>query len=127
MRTMRAAAILVVMLAISGAIQAADRGHAPWRSIGHNVSVRVWAVRGVRNTWSWDFRNDGSSTITYMTFNYVAYHPDGTTSTHGDIVPFDLRPGQAVGGWIAFAADSVSEPAIFIKQISTRGARASAR
>ncbi|HEY3121722.1 MAG TPA: hypothetical protein VGL15_13935 [Vicinamibacteria bacterium] len=121
MPKVRSALLILCLLSFCSGVVAADRRHAPWRDIGHEVSVRVWPLTGVENTWSWDFRNDGAETITLMKFSYVTRTPDGSTFTRNDVVPGDLRPGQMIGGWIAFMAESTSEPTIVIKEVKKRG------
>jgi hypothetical protein len=120
MRKVRSALLFLCLLSFCGGVVAADRRHAPWRDIGYDVSVRVWPLTGIKNTWSWDFRNDGADTITSMKFSYVARSPDGSTFTRNDVVPGDLRPGQMIGGWIAFMTESTSEPTIVIKEVKRR-------
>jgi hypothetical protein len=123
MPRVRSVLLFLCLLSFCVGVASADRRHAPWRDLGHEVSVRVWQVTGVKDTWSWDFRNDGPETITSLRFVYLARHPDGSTYTRSDIVPGDLRPGQTIGGWIAFTADSISEPTIVLKEVRARGRR----
>ncbi|HEY2943730.1 MAG TPA: hypothetical protein VGN09_14955 [Vicinamibacteria bacterium] len=127
MRKVRSALLFLSVLTFCGGVAAADRRHAPWRDIGHEVSVRVWPVTGIKDTWSWDFRNDGVEAIRYLEFRYVARSADGATLIRTDVVPRELRPGQVVGGWMAFMAESTSEPTIAIKEVNKRGARSSRR
>lgn len=82
---------------------------SPWYGIGNDVSVSVCQVSS--DTWTWKFRNDGSTTITYMTFGYTDKDGD-----HPDILPGSLRPGAVIGGWAAFTASS-RPTRIWIKEI----------
>lgn len=90
----------------------AEENWSTWRSfVGENVSVSFSQVN--RETWTWKFRNDGGTAITYMAFQYA--DKDGS---HNDVLPFTLQPGQAFGGWAAFTASS--NPTIRIVKITRK-------
>ena len=92
----------------------ADTGEwSRWRSFDRaHVSVSFLQVN--RNTFTWKFRNDGASTITYMKFEY-----EDNDGTHVDFLPGSLRPNAAIGGWAAFTA--VSMPTIRLVEVTRAG------
>lgn len=100
------------VLALGGSAPSAqaDDGHwSSWRSFdSEEVSVSFNQVK--RDTWTWKFRNDGNRTITYMKFQYT--DKDGT---HSDLLPIDLKPRAAHGGWTSFTASS--NPSIRILEL----------
>jgi hypothetical protein len=59
---------------------------------------------------TWEFRNDGATTITYMDYYYT-----DSTGQHTDVFPGTLKPGQVFGGWAAFTG--VGSTSITIKTI----------
>ena len=79
-----------------------------WSSIGDDVSLSYSQL--TKQTWTWRFRNDGSTAITFMTFTYTDV--DGE---HPDVLHGSLAPGKVYGGWGAYAARS--RPIIVIKEI----------
>jgi hypothetical protein len=79
-----------------------------WSSIGDDVSLSYSQL--TKQTWTWRFRNDGSTAITFMTFTYTDV--DGE---HPDVLHGSLAPGKVYGGWGAYAASS--RPMIVIKEI----------
>ena len=70
----------------------------PWQSAGNGVSVSFKQVN--KDTWTWRFRNDAASTITFLEFSYDDNGP------HTDVLPATLASGESFGGWSAFTASS---------------------
>lgn len=88
-------------------------------SLGQGVSVSFLVVNKRTNKpsdWTWRFRNDGSTTITELEFDYVE-HKFIQTETKHDIFPGTLEPGKSFGGWAAFLAESEGRPTINITKI----------
>ena len=88
----------------------------PFWSVGNNVSVSFVRVNG--STYTWKFRNDGYNSIKYMKFTYS--YTDADTyqyKTDVDFLPGSLNPGQVIGGWAAFTANSRLQPTIHIVEI----------
>jgi hypothetical protein len=77
--------------------------------LGNGVSVSYCQVNNT--TWTWKFRNDGDTTITYMSFEYV-----DTRGSHSDVIPSNISPGGSSGGWSVYTA--YSKPDIRIKSVS---------
>jgi hypothetical protein len=75
-----------------------------WSSMGDDVSLSYTQL--TKETWTWRFRNDGSTAITFMTFTYT-----DANGEHPDVLPGSLQPGEVYGGWGAYAASS---PAIIV-------------
>jgi hypothetical protein len=90
-----------------------------WVYLGNGVSVRFKIVqRNYENgnpLWTWQFRNDLSSKITYLKFEYTEYKP--YSEKHTDYFPGSLRGGETFGGWSAFTATSTIQPSIRIVEI----------
>jgi hypothetical protein len=82
-----------------------------WDYLSNQVSVSYNQVQ--RDTWTWKFRNEGVTTIKYMSFKY--WDKDGE---HRDVLPGSLRPGEVFGGWAAFTASS--RPTIVITEIERK-------
>ena len=82
-----------------------------WSSIGEDVSVSYTQLS--RGTWTWKFRNDGSTSITFMTFTYA-----DASGEHPGVLPGSLQPGIVYGGWGAYSASS--PPIISIKEIKRK-------
>ncbi len=86
-------------------------------SIGNGVSVSF--ARVDNGTYTWKFRNDGYNKITYMKFTYSYIDSNtGMFQTQTDFLPGSLRPGEVIGGWTAFTANSRSQPTIMIRDIT---------
>jgi hypothetical protein len=94
-----------------------------WRPIDYTngVSARFRIVqRDYRNgmpLWTWQLKNDESSTITYMEFTYTDYSSRYESRERKDILPRDLTQGDSVGGWAAFTAVAPYEPTLRITKI----------
>jgi hypothetical protein len=101
---------LIIALALCGLLSscASPTDWREWWSIGDDVSVSYAQI--TKQTWTWRFRNDGSTDITYMTFTYI-----DANGEHSDVLPGSLAPGKVYGGWGAYAASS--RPMIVIKEI----------
>lgn len=92
--------LFAVLALLAGIHQAAAKvSWSTWQSLGNSVSVRFSQVPGT-TTMTWEFRNDGTTTITYMDYYYT-----DTTGLHTDVFPGTLKPGQAFGGWAAFTGN----------------------
>jgi hypothetical protein len=100
--------IIAVTLCGSLSLSACATYWSAWSSIGDDVSLSY--ARLTKETWTWKFRNDGSTVITFMTFTYT--DADGE---HPNALPGSLPPGAVYGGWGAYAASS--PPSIVIKEI----------
>ncbi len=90
----------------------------PWALLGNSGLVfDVSRVNGTTETWR--FLNAGTNTITSMQFNYSYVDANsGQQATQSDILPFPLRPGQSVGGWTAYTANTRGDIEISITQMS---------
>src|SRR5689334_21354338 len=97
--------VAVMVLSLMSTSAKADAHWSQWEYIGNGVSVSFTQV--TRDTWTWKFRNDEGATIRYMEFNYI-----DSQGTHPDILPVDVKPGAAFGGWAAFT--SSTRPTIVI-------------
>jgi hypothetical protein len=54
-----------------------------------------------------------------MNFNYSYVDADsGQPATQSDVLPFALAPGQSVGGWAAYTANTRGNISLAITQIS---------
>jgi len=104
-----ATAALFVLTAFPIAAQAQQSNWSAWQPCGNSVSVSFSQVAGT-STWTWKFRNDGTQAITYMDFYYT-----DNTGQNTDVLPGSLNPGDVIGGWAAFTANS--RPTIQIKSI----------
>ncbi len=82
-----------------------------WEALGQGVAVSYCEVD--KKTWTWRFRNDGTTTITNMTFSYR--DKDGT---HPDLIPGSLKPREVFGGWASFT--SSSKPTITLKTVTRK-------
>ena len=89
----------------------ADTQWSGFQSVGSGVSVSFAQVN--RDTWTWKFRNDEDTTITYMDFKYTDSKGD-----HKDTLPGSLGPHKVFGGWAAFTASS--RPTIEISKIKRK-------
>ena len=92
--------LIVAILALAGVTTAqAEDKWSSFEDIGQGVSVSYCQVS--KTMWTWKFRNDQQTTITYLAFTYS--DKDGA---HRDIFPGSLAGGKAFGGWAAFTASS---------------------
>jgi hypothetical protein len=106
--------VLVVTLATVASAYADN--WSIFRPIGNNVSVSFTPADST--TYTWKFRNDGYNRITYMEFRYSYINANtGLPETETDVLPGSLGPGEVIGGWAAFTAESRSEPLITITNI----------
>ena len=103
--------IILLVFALTIISAKADAVWTAWKDIGEKISVSFTQVN--KSTWTWKFRNDGETTVTYMDFNYT-----DTKGTHPDVFPGTLAPHKAFGGWAAFTAES--KPEIKIKKITRK-------
>lgn len=90
----------------------------PWAALGDSGLV-FGLSRVDANTVTWRFLNAGSNTITGMNFNYSFVDAtSGQPTTQSDLLPFPLAPGQSVGGWTAYTANTKGSITFTITQIS---------
>ena len=105
----------------SGVTMALPPSQAPWRQwvpLG-NTGLMLSVSRVNATTLTWRFRNAGSQTVQSMGFNYTYVDADtGQTKTDSDILPFLLMPGQGVGGWAAYTANTRGNVFIQITSIA---------
>jgi hypothetical protein len=91
-----------------------------WVYVSNGVSVRFKIVqRNYENgnpLWTWQFKNDLGSKITYLKFEYTEYK-GYSAEKHTDYFPGSLRGGETFGGWSAFTATSTIQPSIRIVEI----------
>ena len=84
--------------------------------LGDGVSVSF--ARVTSDTYTWKFRNDLSSRITYMKFRYSYVDANsGILQIERDVLPGTLRSGEVFGGWSAFTSNSRVPPTISILEI----------
>jgi len=105
--TMRCVIIAVILCGLLS-LSACASNWSVWSSIGDDVSLSYTRLN--KETWTWRFRNDGSTAITFMTFTYT-----DANGEHSNVLPGSLQPGAVYGGWGAYAASS--PPNIVIKEI----------
>jgi hypothetical protein len=87
---MRYVIVAVTRCALSSLSARASEWSA-WSSIGDDVSLSYTQL--TKETWTWRFRNDGSTAITFMTFTYT--DADGE---HPGVLPGSLEPGMVDPG-----------------------------
>jgi hypothetical protein len=90
----------------------------PWAALGDTgLMFDVSRVNGTTATWR--FLNAGSNMITSMQFNYTYIDAkSGQRTTQSDILPFPLAPGQTVGGFAAYTANTRGNVEISVTQMS---------
>ena len=90
----------------------------PWQFLGSS-GVAVSVTRVDAKTLSWEFFNARPDNITSLNFNYTYVDADtGQNSTQKDLVPLTLKPGDALGGWTAYTANTRGNINIQITQMS---------
>jgi hypothetical protein len=94
----------------------------PWAPLG-NTGLMFDLSRVNGTTVTWRFYNAGSNTIASMYFNYSFVDADtGQQTTQSDLIPLTLAPGQSLGGWSAYTANTRGGIDIAVTQISCRQA-----
>jgi hypothetical protein len=98
-----------------------------WVPVGKDVFVK-WTIvtrdfEGRDHFWTWHIKNGGRETITTLEFEYHGTKK-GAPFVGRDLVPYDLAPGQAHGGWSSFSAVSSTTPGIRITRFETREGKA---
>jgi len=89
-----------------------------WVPLG-NSGLVFDVSRANTATLTWRFLNAGTNTISAMNFNYSYVDADsGQPATQSDVLPFALAPGQSVGGWAAYTANTRGNISLAITQIS---------
>jgi hypothetical protein len=92
----------LLFIAFPAALTAQPANWGPWQPCGDAVSVSFLEVTGT-SVWTWRFRNDGPVPITYMDFYYT-----DNTGRNTDVLPSSMfKPGDILGGWAAFTANSL--------------------
>jgi hypothetical protein len=90
----------------------------PWTPLG-NTGLVFGVSRVDATTLTWRFLNAGQNTIAGMNFNYSFIDANsGQPSTQSDLLPYGLAPGQSVGGWAAYTANTKGNITLSITQIS---------
>lgn len=93
--------------------------------LGQGISVRFckvqdkWDDKG-NSGWTWSFRNDEPTTITYLEFEYTEYHGMWDIEKQHDVFPGSLKGGKIFGGWASFLAVSNRRPDIRIIKIERK-------
>ena len=107
----RVTVVILLLVGLAAATPTARADWSTWQDVGNGVWVSYTQVN--RDTWTWKFKNVGTTTITYMRFTY-----EDKDGEHPDILPGSLRPNAVIGGWAAFTASS--RPTINIVEINRR-------
>lgn len=90
----------------------------PWQLLG-NTGVAVSVSRVDSKTLTWEFFNGRPDRVTSLNFNYSYVDADsGQNTTQKDVVPVTLKPGDALGGWTAYTANTRGSINIVITQMS---------
>lgn len=90
----------------------------PWTPLG-NTGLVFGVSRVDATTLTWRFLNAGPNTIASMNFSYSYVDAtSGQPATQSDLLPFALAPGQSVGGWTAYTANTAGNITLSITQIS---------
>lgn len=96
---MRLALAVLVFAAASTLVHAGDLVWSEWEPISNEVSVSFAETSLPVNPWTCRFRNDGTTKITYMKFEYWDTFSGGWKR---DWLGFDLEPGASRGGPLHF-------------------------
>jgi hypothetical protein len=94
---------------------------APWGAWANLGSTGlVFDVSRVNDTTlTWRFLNAGSNTISSMQFNYTYIDAaTGQQATLSDVLPYALSPGQSVGGWAAYTANTRGNVSVAVTQMA---------
>jgi hypothetical protein len=110
---------VLAAVALSAATLMAEGNWGPWKQVCCTNDVVVRFNRVEAKTYTWAFRNNSlSRTIESINFTYTYLDADtGVNKRAKDIMPMRLRPGQSMGGWTAFTANTRMEPTITITNI----------
>lgn len=98
----------ISVLFLSAAMLAQGASWGAWQSYGSNGVVQISFARVNATTMTWKFRN-GSANCTLKPFNFRYTYTDADTgqfTAQNDIMPENLGPGQVLGGWTAFSANT---------------------
>jgi hypothetical protein len=91
-----------------------------WSTLG-NTGLVFDVSRVNDSTATWRFLNAGSNTISSVQFNYTYVDANtGQQATQQDVVPLPLAPGQSLGGWAAYTANTRGDIVISITQLTCR-------
>lgn len=105
----------------SGVRMALPQANSPWGAwvpLG-NTGLVFGVSRVNATTLTWRFLNAGSQTVASMNFNYTFVDANsGQATTQSDLLPYALQPGQSVGGWAAYTANTRGNVSLQITQIA---------
>lgn len=89
-----------------------------WMFLG-NTGVAISVSRVDSKTLTWEFFNGRSDSITSLNFNYTYADADsGQNTTQKDVVPLTLKPGDGLGGWTAYTANTRGNVSIAITSMT---------
>jgi hypothetical protein len=102
---MKCTRLAVAVLFLFSALAARGDNWTQWVPFGNSISIRFLQVN--RDTCTWQFRNDTNRTLTTLNFNIDNTDADTGAQDHStDLLPYPLKPGQAIGGWAVFSANA---------------------
>jgi hypothetical protein len=104
---------------IPGAAALQDPCWSEFVSMGNGLSISFCEVNKRKTSpsdWTWKFRNDESTTVTFLKFDYIE-HKGQTQERHHDIFPGSLKAGKVFGGWAAFLATSDARPEVIVAEM----------
>lgn len=105
----------------SGVTMPLPQVRSPWGSwVPLGDTGLVFGVSRVNaTTLTWRFFNAGAQTVASMNFTYTFTDADtGQATTQSDLLPYALAPGQSVGGWAAYTANTRGNVSLQITQIA---------
>jgi len=97
----------ITLMALLGSIcLCAHAEWGNWERFGDTgISIRFSQVNATTCTWA--LRNDSGRTLKSFNFRINDINAEsGRAESSTDLIPYPLRPGQAIGGWTAFSADA---------------------
>jgi len=116
-RSTRIASLILLAVLACASLRGDDERWTPFYGLGYDVSVSFARVVD-SETYTWKFRNDGSRAVKSMTFT-CSYIDAAThqSKTDNDVLPGTLGPGEVLGGWTAFTANTRVQPTIRITKV----------
>lgn len=94
-----------------------DAGWGPWAFLS-TTGVAVSVSHVDSKTLTWEFFNGRPDKVTTLNFTYSYIDADtGQNATKSDIVPLTLKPGDGLGGWTAYTANTRGTIDIAITQM----------
>jgi hypothetical protein len=95
-----------------------DAGWGPWAFLA-NTGVAVSVTHVDSKTLTWEFFNGRPDKITTLNFTYSYVDADtGQNVTKSDTVPLPLKPGDGLGGWTAYTANTRGTINIAVTQMN---------